>query len=487
MLININASAINTTSTAADVQTVTKIQDLSDVDIPVALDNGQLLIWNGSTMNWENSNTVENDLTVTGNMIPYTLRANADTNNVFTLYTTWENFGVPDYDLTTTLTTFKDTGANQLAVHQWKTEGVNNWYRYEALDTGGGDDGNHISKLSLQGAAGEISAPGGSLTLLTDSVIISNEIVPRILRANGDTNNRIDFQTTWENFGTDIYDTTTSLTTFKDFSVDQAAVHQWRTEGGSAWYRFTAVGPVDDGNHIARLTLEGGGGGEINASASPLVLYTTDASMALSDNVDFTALNNFQVSDAASIFLNASGAFEVNVGGVARINPSNNFEVYSGGSVLYMENGSGSHIRMTQQLDMTMREQSANQSTGVNIIRHNSDGGSVVNDSTQIQYNLAVKSEDETVDIIVGGMQASYNDGGAGNRFGFTLNDLSGQNEVNSVFMHESYTTSAQPFQYPSFNQTDINAMSPSNGWVLYNSDTNKLQVYAAGSWVDLH
>ena len=73
MLININASAINTTSTAADVQTVTKIQDLSDVDIPNPLDNGNLLIWNGSTMNWENSNTVDNDLTVTGNMIPYTL------------------------------------------------------------------------------------------------------------------------------------------------------------------------------------------------------------------------------------------------------------------------------------------------------------------------------------------------------------------------------------------------------------------------------
>jgi hypothetical protein len=487
MLININASAINTTSTAADVQTVTKIQDLSDVDIPVALDNGQLLIWNGSTMNWENSNTVENDLTVTGNMIPYTLRANADTNNVFTLYTTWENFGVPDYDLTTTLTTFKDTGANQLAVHQWRTEGINNWYRYEAIDTGTGDDGSHISKLYLQGSAGEISAPGGSLTLTTDTVVVSNEIIPNILRGNADTGNAIYFRTTWENFGTDIYDLTSLLRTYKDAGADQLAVHQWLTENENGWYKFQAIGPTDDGGHTARLTLEGGGGGEITVTNSPLNLYTNDASMALSDNVDFTALNNFQVSDAASIYLNASGTFEVNVGGVARINPGNNFEVYSGGSVLYMENGSGSHIRMTQQLDMTMREQSANQSTGVNIIRHNSDGGSVVNDSTQIQYNLAVKSEDETVDIIVGGMQASYNDGGAGNRFGFTLNDLSGQNEVNSVFMHESYTTSAQPFQYPSFNQTDINAMSPSNGWVLYNSDTNKLQVYAAGSWVDLH
>jgi len=107
MLININGVATNTTTGARDVQTVTRIQDLSDVSIPTTPSEGQLLIWNGSVFNWQNSDTVNADFTVTGNLIPYTLRANADTNNAFTFRTTWENYGVTDYDLSTTLITLK--------------------------------------------------------------------------------------------------------------------------------------------------------------------------------------------------------------------------------------------------------------------------------------------------------------------------------------------------------------------------------------------
>jgi hypothetical protein len=391
MLININASAINTTSTAADVQTVTKIQDLSDVDIPVALDNGQLLIWNGSTMNWENSNIVDNDLTVTGNLIPYTLRANVDTGNAF------------------------------------------------------------------------------------------------------------NFHGTFENYGTDIYDTTTRLWTWKDYGSDQVNVHQWFTQEGNVWYRFEASGASDDGSHTSRLTLQGGNGGEITVDNGNLQIYNNNGPLRLltdggdtviqldsgvislnanNDSIHFNTGNNFVVQQSNNIEFNTDNNFTVNSGGP--------FNVYSGGSQLYMENGYGSNIRMTQQIEMVLRESAGNTATGVEIIRHNSDGGSTVNNSTNIQYNFRIKSEDEIVDNIVGNLSASYNDGGNGNRFALLLND-SGNNEVNSVILRETYTTSAQPFAYPNFTQTEINAMSPSNGWVLYNSDTNKLQVYAGGAWVDLH
>jgi hypothetical protein len=43
------------------------------------------------------------------------------------------------------------------------------------------------------------------------------------------------------------------------------------------------------------------------------------------------------------------------------------------------------------------------------------------------------------------------------------------------------------PVQFPSFTTAQRDALSPSNGWVIYNSSTNKLQVRAGGSWVDLH
>ena len=40
---------------------------------------------------------------------------------------------------------------------------------------------------------------------------------------------------------------------------------------------------------------------------------------------------------------------------------------------------------------------------------------------------------------------------------------------------------------FPSLTPTERNALSASNGMVVYNETTNKLQVYAGGSWTDLH
>ena len=502
--ITIEGSTVRTHTEAIDiangVQTLTKIEQLSDVDLPVSLETGQILVWNGSTMNWENGNTVDNDLTVTGNMIPYTLRANADTGNAFAFTTTWENYGVTDYDITTTLVTYKDLGADQLALHQWRTENGNPWYRFTALDTGNGDDGSHISRLTFQGDGGEITTTGGSLRLSTDSVIVSNEIVPNILRANADTNNAFAFTTTWENYGTTDYDVTTRFVQFADPGNNELVVQRWQTPES---YNFISVsvndtGNGDDGSHISKLELQGGGGGEITTNGDLLRVYNNNGPLRLltdsgdtqiqldsfisltanNNNIEFNTGGDFSVNQSNNIEFNADNNFTVNSGGP--------FNVYSGGSQLYMENGYGSNIRMTQQLEMVLREPASNLATGVQIIRHNSDDGGNVNNSTNVQYNFRIKSEDETVDNIVGTISANYNDGGNGNRFALLLNDAS-DTEVNSVILRETYTTTTQPFAYPNFTQTEINAMSPSNGWVLYNSDTAKLQVYSGGSWVDLH
>ena len=40
---------------------------------------------------------------------------------------------------------------------------------------------------------------------------------------------------------------------------------------------------------------------------------------------------------------------------------------------------------------------------------------------------------------------------------------------------------------FPSLTTTERNALTASNGMVVYNETTNKLQVYAGGSWPDLH
>jgi len=43
------------------------------------------------------------------------------------------------------------------------------------------------------------------------------------------------------------------------------------------------------------------------------------------------------------------------------------------------------------------------------------------------------------------------------------------------------------PFRLASFDSTQILALSPVNGDMIYNSTTSKIQAYAGGAWVDLH
>ena len=43
------------------------------------------------------------------------------------------------------------------------------------------------------------------------------------------------------------------------------------------------------------------------------------------------------------------------------------------------------------------------------------------------------------------------------------------------------------PFQLCSFTLIQRNALTPQNGYLIYNSSNNKIQAYAANTWVDLH
>jgi hypothetical protein len=39
----------------------------------------------------------------------------------------------------------------------------------------------------------------------------------------------------------------------------------------------------------------------------------------------------------------------------------------------------------------------------------------------------------------------------------------------------------------PSYSSSQANALTVSNGTIIFNSQTNKLQVYASGGWINLH
>jgi hypothetical protein len=48
-------------------------------------------------------------------------------------------------------------------------------------------------------------------------------------------------------------------------------------------------------------------------------------------------------------------------------------------------------------------------------------------------------------------------------------------------------TTCDNTFRLNSYTTSNRDALTPSNGMLIYNSSTSKIQAYAGGTWVDLH
>lgn len=72
------------------------------------------------------------------------------------------------------------------------------------------------------------------------------------------------------------------------------------------------------------------------------------------------------------------------------------------------------------------------------------------------------------------------------------VNNGSGTPTINSatsinLTATEVVRTTSSPFQFYNCSSTVRDTIAASNGYVIYNTTTNKLQVYANGAWVDLH
>lgn len=74
------------------------------------------------------------------------------------------------------------------------------------------------------------------------------------------------------------------------------------------------------------------------------------------------------------------------------------------------------------------------------------------------------------------------------------ITSVNGTSPYNTIFRCEDNTGTIKGFihqstfvQFPNRTTTERNALTAANGMVIYNSTDNKLQVYANGSWVDLH
>ena len=397
MLININGTATNTTATASDVQAVTRIQDLYDVSIPNALADGQLLIYDTGINNWINGTeivdlTLSNlltsqdinvnnlltsqdinvnnlltsqdinvnnllttqDATITGQTRSHTFRADADMNNEFKFYTTWENYGVTDYDVTTSLSTFKDLSNGRLAVNRWKTEAGNIWYRFSALDTGGGDDGSHNTELELWGDAPVIKGNAGNLKVDANHIHTNSVLTMSSSEFAG-------------------YEGEMLLTIFSDSGGGVLNAVTLKTPNAYPTMRFRSedTGGGDDNSHNSRISLFGGNQ-YINGIGNLEIQANSDLTLISNNDLTLNAGNNLSATVANGINFNTDGRSKMYLGNI-----------------------------LTFDVGVDYQQQNAN----VNIIRQNNTGGNVVEAGSQIQYTFNIASEDNSVDAQIGSLK----------------------------------------------------------------------------------
>ena len=112
----------------------------------------------------------------------------------------------------------------------------------------------------------------------------------------------------------------------------------------------------------------------------------------------------------------------------------------------------------------------------------NDYGSSAITNGTALLYAFEAVN-DSITEGRIGGIKATYNSNE-------NLNEVAidAQSHDFGVTTRKSIGTtllrafSDMPFQFPSFTDSERNAMTPGAGWVIYNSDEDELQVYIAGA-----
>ena len=85
---------------------------------------------------------------------------------------------------------------------------------------------------------------------------------------------------------------------------------------------------------------------------------------------------------------------------------------------------------------------------------------------------------------------SSYEVNRIGNLFGVILNIVeNGKSVIPTLVANTSASVKVTntPFQLCSFTSVQRDTLVAQNGYLIYNTTTNKIQGYANGSWVDLH
>ena len=105
-------------------------------------------------------------------------------------------------------------------------------------------------------------------------------------------------------------------------------------------------------------------------------------------------------------------------------------------------------------------------------------GSNTIPDGADVKLNFQVRNDADGA-VTLGKFSAVY-DATASNRK-FRMESPDGSNAMNFFDSHTEFTA---PIQAQALTTTERDALSPSNGWIIYNETNNRFEFYHNGGWV---
>ena len=387
---------------------------------------------NASTLDMTNGLNVGGVLTTNDITAPSTTSTN-QTDAAIKIETNWVYGGAADvsaytYNFPVNFSAFD----SRFLLNSWATENGYNYARLSCIDTGTGDDGTHDAELLLHGEHNYIqSSPIANRTDLNDLTVKSNDF-------NVASNNNIDLDAPNQ-----INILTSKGIDFSNPSLTlEGTYHQTNVvtdTGTTGLWKLSSTG--DDGNGDYLQFFQGsflGGDSQFRVSTSEVMLGYGTANKVVAE-------------------LSNGNFFELEQ--IPKIQIKKDYDV-TGADVFQ-------YIRKNNEDTVTPANDS------------------LIADGTEVKFNFLIQSADGSTEQLIGGITGRTHSTD-GNELVFTMDNQAQDDTVNFTIAEDRIAPS-MPLAFPQFTTTERDAMSPSDGWVLYNTTTNKLQVYSSGSWVDLH